>query len=244
MIGRSVTRSRSADPARLCAYPRVSSPNPDAGGYEAALPRSGNGDLSTGKTATWKFGRWLILFLGLIGIVQILILIGLLFARPDLCLDIPVDKADVIIVLGGEIAPRIDRALRLFTNGVAPKILFSDSDPSTEGRNAINARIPKGALRWEAKSKSTKENAEFSAAILRSNHMHRAVIVTSWYHSRRALSAFHHFAPELEFYSMPTYYGIQERKTPPLSQSPDIFKEYLKTVGYFFWHGIKPAGKP
>ena len=196
------------------------------------------------RTGTWKFGRWLILFLCSIGLLQMLILIGLLSARRALCLDLPVDKADVIIVLGGEIAPRIDQALRLFTNGVAGKILFSDSDPSTQGRRAINAGVPQGALLWEARSKSTRENAEFSAAILRSNHLHSAVIVTSWYHSRRALGTFQHFAPELEFYSIPSYHGIRERKTPPLSQSSAIFKEYLKTAAYFVWHGIKPATGP
>ena len=39
----------------------------------------------------------------------------------------------------------------------------------------------------------------------------RVIIVTSWYHSRRALACFEHYAPDMKFYSRPSYFGYVGR---------------------------------
>ena len=55
---------------------------------------------------------------------------------------------------------------------------------------------------------TTRENALLSIPLLRSHDDTRVIIVTSWYHSRRALNCFRHYAPDLHFYSRPSYSGF------------------------------------
>jgi hypothetical protein len=43
--------------------------------------------------------------------------------------------------------------------------------------------------------------------LLRQMGAKRVIIVTSWYHSRRALACFEHYAPDIKFYSRPSYFG-------------------------------------
>ena len=66
-----------------------------------------------------------------------------------------------------------------------------------------NSGVPITAILLEPKSRTTRENAKFTIALLRARHLKSAIIVTSWYHSRRALHCFEHYAPDLRFYSRP-----------------------------------------
>lgn len=168
--------------------------------------------------------------------------VGFICAKALLCVDTPVEKADIIVILGGYSTPRIEQAVDLFRARRAPYMVFTEQRTALLGHRALQeARIPKTALLWETHANSTKENAEFTVRILRAHGFQSAILVTSWYHSRRALSAFQHFAPDLKFYSMPSYHGIGEGWLPPVAQASDVFKEYVKTVGYLFWHGIGPV---
>jgi uncharacterized SAM-binding protein YcdF (DUF218 family) len=84
------------------------------------------------------------------------------------------------------------------------------------------------------------ENAEFSVAILRRGGLTNAIIVTSWYHSRRALNCFRHAAPEMQFYSRPSYDGLVRAEWSRNGMGTNIRAEYMKLMGYWVRYGVCP----
>ncbi len=63
--------------------------------------------------------------------------------------------------------------------------------------------MPREAIQIECAAQNTWENAEFSAPILTAMGARRAILVTSWYHTRRALACFRLVLPQLEWMSAP-----------------------------------------
>ena len=150
----------------------------------------------------------------------------------------PPEIADTLIVLGGESWTRPQRAAELFQQGAAPKVLISgDGDCEDLRRLLENRRVPASAIQLECTSGNTKENAEFCAPLLRAAGAKRAIIVTSWYHSRRALNSFQKFAPEITFVSCPTRYE-HESQWPDRHECRRIWQEYAKLVYYKVRWGI------
>ncbi len=86
---------------------------------------------------------------------------------------------------------------------------------------------------------TTEENAEFTVKLLRTEKVHEAILVTSWYHSRRALKTFQHFAPEIKFYSRPSYFAFK-RKDWTRAVTRYVYWEYVKLPGYWIRHGVCP----
>src|ERR1035441_10336009 len=68
----------------------------------------------------------------------------------------------------------------------------------------------------------------------------RVIIVTSWYHSRRALHAFQHYAPDIQFYSRPAYFGYPRTQWSRAGISGYIRAEYVKLAGYWVCYGVCP----
>jgi uncharacterized SAM-binding protein YcdF (DUF218 family) len=150
----------------------------------------------------------------------------------------PPEPADTMVVLGGEFWTRPQRAAELFQQGFASKVLVSgDGDCEDLRRLLENRAVPASAIQLECKSRTTKENAEFCTPILRKEGAKRVILVTSWYHSRRALNSFQKFAPEITFYSCPTRY---ERNSwwPDRRTFRRIWQEYGKLVYYKVRWGI------
>lgn len=178
-----------------------------------------------------------------IGFGALLLLVGLGFAFPQwfLCVENRGEQGDILIVPGGAGGERARWAAQLYANGVAPKVLLTGAGDFT-GHRAIllAAGVPRDAILIESKSASTKENAEFSAPLLKEEGVHRAVVVTSWYHSRRALVAFEHFAPEIRFTSRPSHYAYARADWKRAGIDRYIWEEYLKLAGYWVQHGISP----
>jgi uncharacterized SAM-binding protein YcdF (DUF218 family) len=69
---------------------------------------------------------------------------------------------------------------------------------------------------------------------------HRVILVTSWYHSRRALACFEHFAPDMKFYSRPSYVEDHSWKLNRGGYSKHVNIEYVKILGYWVGHGVWP----
>ena len=67
------------------------------------------------------------------------------------------------------------------------------------------------------------------------------IIVTSWYHSRRAWLCFRHYAPDLIFYSRPTHAGQPASAWRPQSIRGRPGAEYLKLLEHLFYYGISPV---
>ena len=150
-------------------------------------------------------------------------------------------KADVIVVLGGGFTERPNRAAELFQAGEAPMIICSGLGDCESNRQVLEAHgVPHAAIRLEPDSKNTSENAQFTIKLLRRLGLKRVIIVTSWYHSRRALNTFEHYAPDLTFYSRPSYFATARADWKPKGIESYIRMEYLKNLGYLFRYGVSP----
>src|SRR5687768_16859108 len=116
---------------------------------------------------------------------------GVLFAKSLLLVETNIKPAQIIIVLGGGGKERPARAVELLRKGSAPRLLLSGAgeDPSLRAK-VREEKIPEARIILESKSRNTKENAEFTAEMLRTQKITNAIIVTSWYHSRRAFACF------------------------------------------------------
>ena len=122
-------------------------------------------------------------------------------------------QAQALVVLGGALAPpsgksteidllaAVDRvwyAARLFHAGKAPLLLLSGgSDPRaaySEARAMAvllqDLGVPAQALLLEEMSRNTRENATFSAALLKARGTQHILLVTSALHMPRALALF------------------------------------------------------
>jgi uncharacterized SAM-binding protein YcdF (DUF218 family) len=143
--------------------------------------------------------------------------------------------------LGGGIGERPERAAELFRGLDAPRIIVSGfGDCDINRRLLVKAGVPDGAIQLESRSRTTKENAQFTIQLLREENVKSAIIVTSWYHSRRALKTFGHYAPEMKFYSRPSYFASTRAEWSRRKMSRRIYLEYLKLPGYWIRYGVFP----
>ncbi|MCL4790142.1 MAG: YdcF family protein [Verrucomicrobia bacterium] len=185
--------------------------------------------------------RWAKMLLGCAAAAVLLAGLGFAFPQWFLCVENREVRADILIVPGGAGGERARWAAQLYTNGIAPKILLTGAG-DYHGHRAIlmAAGVPRDAILIESKSATTRENAEFSARLLREQGIRTAVVVTSWYHSRRALAAFEHFAPDIRFYSRPSHYAYARADWKKAGIGRYVWDEYLKLAGYWMRHGIAP----
>ena len=185
--------------------------------------------------------RLLLLGLGLVGTLAALLLAALLLPNQVLCVENGPQKADVIVVLGGGSFERPVRAAELFHENAAPKIILTGAgDNDGNRRLLIKKGVPAAAIEQEAESKSTRENALFTIPLLRKEGAHQVILVTSWYHSRRALHCFRHYAPDIQFYSHPAYYAYRRSEWVPQGIRGKIRAEYMKIMGYWVCYGVWP----
>jgi len=164
-----------------------------------------------------------------------------LFPGVLLCKDSGPVKSDVIVVLGGGWVERSKRAAELFNEHEAPAILVSGVGDCERNRNfLLEAGVPAKAIEVECESHTTRENAQFSVKRLREEKARRVIVVTTWYHSRRALACFRHSAPEMQFYSRPSYFAWPRADWKRKGISRYIRLEYVKLIGYWVRYGICP----
>jgi len=177
-------------------------------------------------------------------ILALVICLGLMIyssSQQILTIDSGNVQADALVVLGGGSDERSVLAAELFLEGKAPRIVVSGYG---DGENNVQilekCGVPSTVITLEFKSSSTLENAKFSIPLLRRLGAHRVIIVTSWYHSRRALACFEHFAPDMTFYSRPSYEGYLRRDWQRKGIKVYLKYEYLKLLGYWVWYGVCP----
>jgi len=178
----------------------------------------------------------LLVVLVLLGVI--FSIVGILMARQLLYVQTSNPKpGQVLVILGGGPEDRTPRAIALVRGNYAPRVLVTGDGDGSTGAHLEEDLLRKAGntnsrLIVEPKSTSTKENAEFTVPILRTNKMTNVILVTSWYHSRRALASFQKAAPEIHFQSLPTKPVVNDYGWPPLKQIPMVLKEYVKVVGY------------
>lgn len=147
--------------------------------------------------------------------------------------------ADAIIVLGGDEGDRADLAAVLYSARRAPKVLVTGIDDCTTiAERLVQSGVPASAIILEPNSRSTWENARYSAPVLRHHGVRKAIIVTSWPHSRRAMACFRTCARDLIFYSAPS--GDDSRyHLPEWPAWKAILFEYAKTIRYVYMGRIR-----
>jgi uncharacterized SAM-binding protein YcdF (DUF218 family) len=104
----------------------------------------------------------------------------------------------------------------------------------------IEDGVPAGAIGLETESRTTRENAELTVKLLRGQKQGSVILVTSWYHSRRALATFRHYAPEIKFYSRPSYVAYARADWPGRRFVRRIYLEYPKLFAYWIAYGVRP----
>ncbi len=169
-------------------------------------------------------------------------LVAFFYPEKFLCIDDgKTASGEVIILLGGGAHERPARASVLYHQHVAPRILITGEGDDELNRMALlNSNVPPNIIEIENHSRTTQENALFTVKILRAEHVHTAVIVTSWYHSRRALKSFEHYAPEIKFYSRPSYLGFTDDDWERFDTKRRMRWEFVKLAGYWIRFGINP----
>ncbi|MFT5356675.1 MAG: uncharacterized SAM-binding protein YcdF (DUF218 family) [Polyangiales bacterium] len=141
------------------------------------------------------------MFFGVLGLLYLAVAVGLdRYGQRA-----PEGEFDVIAVAGcrvlesGEpsnaLRSRVRVAVRLWKDGVAPKLVFTGgvgdyppSEAEAAARFAESLGVPRNAMRLESRSTSTEENARFAAAELGSNK--RIIVVSSAYHVFRCERVF------------------------------------------------------
>jgi uncharacterized SAM-binding protein YcdF (DUF218 family) len=155
---------------------------------------------------------------------------AIVLADPLLAVRSERKPSDVIVVLGGDGPPRADLGAALFLAGLAPKVLVSgDGDCTYIALNMTRQGVDPAAIGLECSSGTTEENALFSKPILNTMNVRRAIVVTSWYHSRRAIETFEAVMPSVQWLSVPTE---NAHSFWQIAQNLQIAKEYPKTVIY------------
>jgi len=183
--------------------------------------------------------------------------------RPKVLSVIP--QADAIVVLGGALrgdthwsslgdlnaqADRLVHAVDLYKAGKAPRLLVSGGASRGARSEAQQMEqilgvmgVPHRAILRESESRDTRDNARYSAIILKGKKMTRILLVTSAFHMRRARAAFE--AEGLEVIPAPTDYQrlVSTPSVPPwlptvqdLERTTIALREF---VGYWVyrWRG-------
>jgi len=174
-------------------------------------------------------------------LVTLVAVVACFYPEKILCVDSGPVKADVIVLLGGGSHERPLRAAELFRQHAAPRILITGAgDDALNRQLLLQSGVPASAIEVENKSMTTHENAEFTLERLRAESVSRVILVTSWYHSRRALKTFEHEAPDLKFYSRPSYFAFAREEWKRLGISKRMRLEFLKLPGYWIRYGVNP----
>jgi uncharacterized SAM-binding protein YcdF (DUF218 family) len=118
------------------------------------------------------------------------------------------EKADIGLVLGGDyMGNRILTAAQLVRRGYVPKVLISGPGEFYGHHEcdlaipfAVKAGYPESSfVHFENTARSTKDEAQAAVALLRQLGVHKVLLVTSDYHTRRAGRIFRAAGPDLQF---------------------------------------------
>jgi uncharacterized SAM-binding protein YcdF (DUF218 family) len=153
-------------------------------------------------------------------------------------------RADVIVVLGaaeynGRPSPvlklRLDHALMLYNDGLAPAILTTGGaggDPiHTEGEvgRAYLSRhgVPSEAILVEPEGSTTAESLNAAAEIMRNKNMHSCIVVSDGYHIYRVKRLLQ--AQDFQVYGSP------RPSSGPLSAMQRRWVYLRQAVGFVLW---------
>ncbi len=184
----------------------------------------------------------------LLGVCAFFILPGEGFTRfwkEWLVVSLSMNHADALIVPGGEPLARPQEAARLYKLGVAPKIFVTGTGDAFSIRKVlIGEGVPVSAISVESKARTTHANAVLLKPMLEKAKVHSALIVTSPFHTRRALATFRKVMPEITFGVTDASIGWWGREEGRRDINRFAVIEFLKTAEYLLLYGVSPILKP
>lgn len=166
----------------------------------------------------------------------------------------PARRSDAIVVFaggvgesgraGGGVQERISKALDLYRESVAPRLIissgfvFAQREAGQMRDIAIANGVPADAIILEERATDTYENVVFTRDILASHGWQRIALVSSPYHMRRALLTWRKAAPTVEVVATPpeTSLFYAHRRGASLEQIRGLLQEYAGIVSYW-WAG-------
>lgn len=155
------------------------------------------------------------------------------------------EPVDTIVVLGGDGPSRAQKASELWLSGFARQVIVAGDGDCLSIRDAmIAAGVPGGAISVECRSRSTWMNAVNAAPMLMASHTGTAMLVTSWFHTGRALRTFRLMCPGIRWIPVatpPPSSSVLEIATGPYG--PFVAKEYVKAVAYRVREWLQPRAR-
>lgn len=174
-------------------------------------------------------------------LTALLVAVAYFYPEKFLCVDSGRGSGDVIVLLGGGAHERPLRAAELYREHVAPRIIITGAgDDEISRQILLQNGVPASAIEVENQSKTTRENAVNTLKLLHAEKVNRVVLVTSWYHSRRAEKTFEHYGPDILFYSRPSYFGFDMADWKKTGTTKRMRLEFLKIPAYWIRFGINP----
>jgi uncharacterized SAM-binding protein YcdF (DUF218 family) len=171
-----------------------------------------------------------------------LYLSALTLAEPLLAVHTGIAPADAIVVLGGNGPARTAKAAALYRAGAAPVVLLTGDGDCLDMRHLLESGgVPRAAILIECRSGTTWENALFSVPMLEQRNVGRALIVTDWFHTRRALACFRTLGPGIAWMTAPVERVRGWAELALSSEGPRIAREPLKLAWYVLRYGIGAA---
>jgi uncharacterized SAM-binding protein YcdF (DUF218 family) len=159
--------------------------------------------------------------------------LALVSAGSLLVVEDPPAQADVIVVLGGDGPPRAAQAAKLWHEGRAPLVLVTGYGDCDFIRDMlVRLGVDSAAVSTECLSLSTWENATFAQPILTGMAAKRDILVTSWFHSRRAVKRFRFVMPQIQWISLPAQRTVSLWRLAINGDGVQVFKEYAKALFY------------
>ena len=163
------------------------------------------------------------------------------FWREVLIVQTAIDPADAIVVLGGESQGRPVDGARLYKQGLAPRVFVVGTGDNERNRRAlVREGVPEDLITCETASESTLENAMFVRPLLEKVGVHRAILVTSSYHTRRALAVFQQRVPGIHFEMVPSRIGWWDTLKGRRQENAWAAIEFIKIPAYWILYGIHP----
>lgn len=174
-------------------------------------------------------------------------------AQPLSLKDMPV-RADAIVVFAGGVGEsgqagqgyqeRVEHAVTLYRQGLAPLLLFSSGYRYTFKEAevmkvlAVSLGVPPEAVLPEELAANTRENVRLSAALLRTKGCDSALVVSSPYHMRRVSLVWRKEAPDIAVTWTPIPYShfFGNHSQVKLRHIQAIVHEYLGIL-YYWWKG-------
>jgi uncharacterized SAM-binding protein YcdF (DUF218 family) len=166
----------------------------------------------------------------------------------------PAASSDAIVVFAGGVGEsgragvgvqeRIAKAVDLFRDGVAPRMIISSGfvftlkEAEMMKAIAVDNGVPADAILLEERASNTYENVEFTRRMLNDTGWRRIALVSSPYHMRRAMLTWKKVAPEVEVRATPppASYFYEHSRGASLEQIRGLAQEYAAIVAYW-WRG-------